>query len=172
MMILYILLGLIAVLLLIALILPASYTVMQTIDINKSAQEVSDRIADLNHYREWNPWQKSDPAASFVVTGAPQTTGHKYAWEGKKVGMGSLTLKSLQPGSQVVFDLEFIKPWSAKALDKWDFEHAGNGSTKVTWSNTGELPYPMGRLMGPVLNKQLNKQFAEGLQNLKSVCEA
>ena len=42
------------------------------------------------------------------------------------------------------------------------------GETKVTWQNNGELPFPLARLMGPLLKKNLDKQFGEGLKNLKN----
>ena len=63
-------------------------------------------------------------------------------------------------------------PWKARARDNWIFEEWGNGETKVTWQNFGELPYPVGRLMGYILNRSLNRQFTEGLNNLKKLCEA
>ena len=69
------------------------------------------------------------------------------------------------------FDLEFLKPWKAKAKDNWLFEHWGTSETKVTWQNSGDLPWPMARLMGPMLNKNLNHQFGIGLNNLKKLCE-
>jgi hypothetical protein len=42
----------------------------------------------------------------------------------------------------------------------------------VTWQNSGQLPWPMARLMGPMINKGLNKQFGIGLDNLKKLCES
>jgi hypothetical protein len=51
------------------------------------------------------------------------------------------------------------------------FEEWGNGETKVTWQNFGDLPYPMGRIMGALMHKSLDRQFTEGLNNLRAVCE-
>jgi hypothetical protein len=67
--------------------------------------------------------------------------------------------------------LEFLKPWKSKAKDNWLFEHWGDGETKVTWQNSGNLPWPMARLMGPIIHKNLNHQFEAGLSNLKKFCE-
>jgi Polyketide cyclase / dehydrase and lipid transport len=171
MFVIYILLGLIVALLLIAFLMPKAYNVEKNIIISKPAAEVKGKIADLNYYSQWNPWQQTDPTAATTITGTPGSPGHKYAWVGKKVGMGSLTLLS-QDEKHVHFDLEFLKPWKARAKDNWLFEPWGNGSeTKVTWQNSGELPWPMARLMGPLLNKNLNHQFTKGLENLKKMCE-
>ena len=46
-----------------------------------------------------------------------------------------------------------------------------SGETKVIWQNSGELPWPMARIMGPLINKNLNHQFEKGLSNLKKMVE-
>ncbi|HEX7905873.1 MAG TPA: SRPBCC family protein [Chitinophagaceae bacterium] len=170
MIVVYILIGLIVLLLVIAALLPKSFNVEKNIVINKPVAEVMNRVADLNYYSQWNPWQQSDPTAKSTITGIPKTPGHKYAWEGKKVGVGSLTLRDIDT-KHIHFDLEFLKPWKSKAKDNWLFEHWGNTETKVTWQNSGELPWPMARLMGPMISSGLNKQFTQGLNNLKKMVE-
>lgn len=151
------------------LMMKGKYAIEKTIDINKPLSEVREKIVNLNYYRDWNPWQKSEPSSTQKIEGAPDTPGHRYSWEGKKIGVGSLTL-SKNGRDHVEFDLEFIKPWASKAKDEWHFEDKG-GSTKVIWKNEGPLAYPIARLMGPMINKQLNHQFEAGLRNLKSLCE-
>lgn len=171
MLLLYIVLGLFAVLLIAASLLPKSYNVEKNIIIKRPADYVMQRISDLNYYSQWNPWQQSDPSAKSTITGTVGQSGHKYAWEGKKVGVGSLTLLSMD-AKHIHFDLQFIKPMNSKASDNWLFESWGDGSeTKVTWQNSGELPFPIGRLMGPMISGQLNKQFVQGLESLKKLCE-
>lgn len=171
MIIIYILLGLIVLILLIAALLPESYNVEKSTVIKKPLSEVMNKVGDLNYYSKWNPWQQSDPTARNTITGTPKSPGHQYRWEGKKVGVGSLTINSID-NKHIHFDLEFFKPWKSKAKDNWLFEPWGDGNeTKVTWQNSGGLPFPMARLMGSVINKNLNKQFEEGLVNLKKMCE-
>lgn len=171
MIILYVLAGLIILLLIISAVMPKVFNIEKSIIINKPAEEVINRVANLNFYSHWNPWQKSDPTASSTITGTPKTAGHKYEWVGKKIGMGSLTLLNMDE-KHVHFDLEFLKPWKSKAKDNWLFEPWGDGNeTKVTWQNSGGLPWPVASLMGPMINKNLNLQFQQGLNNLKEMCE-
>jgi hypothetical protein len=171
MLVVYIILGLIAALLVAAAMFPKGYHVEKNTIIKQPADHVIRRVADLNYYSQWNPWQQSDPTAKGTITGSPLSPGHKYAWEGKKIGIGSLTLLSMDD-KHVHFDLQFIKPMNSKANDNWLFESWGDGSeTKVTWQNSGELPYPIGRLMGPMIVGSLNKQFEQGLGSLKKLCE-
>jgi ribosome-associated toxin RatA of RatAB toxin-antitoxin module len=152
-------------------IMPGKYEVEKSITINKSADVVYDKIANLNHYREWNPWAKMEPTAKVEITGTPKTLGHKYHWTGKKIGEGFLQIRSFKENETLDIHLEFLKPWKSLANDCWAFKQEGNG-TKVTWTNDGPLPFGMARLMGPMITKNLNKQFDEGLQNLKQLCEA
>lgn len=167
----YILLGLIATLLIVAALMPKQFTIEKSVIIERQVPLVMDMVGDLQHYSKWNPWQQSDPTTKKEITGIPKKPGHKYSWEGKKVGKGSLTLIHIDP-QHIHFDLQFIKPWKSRANDNWLFEPWGGSETKVTWSNNGELPWPIARLIGPMLNKSLNKQFEQGLANLKNMCEA
>ncbi|AXY76662.1 hypothetical protein D3H65_22870 [Paraflavitalea soli] len=173
MLVLYIIygfIGIILILLVIAFFLPGKYHIEKSLVIIQPVREVMARVADLNHYARWNPWQMMEPGSKMTIKGAPQTPGHEYWWKGKKIGEGRLILRSIDQ-KHVHFGLEFIRPWKSFANDNWLFEEWGNGETKVTWQNNGDLPYPMARLMGPYLIKNLNKQFEEGLRNLKKLCE-
>lgn len=172
MIVVYVIIGLIALALLIAAMLPGTYNVEKSAIIKRSTSQVMDKVGDLNFYSQWNPWQQMDPTAKPTITGTPKTPGHKYAWEGKKVGVGALTLNSIDD-KHIHFLLEFFKPFKSKAKDNWLFEQWGDGNeTKVTWQNSGEFPWPIARLMGPTITKQLNDQFVTGLNNLKKMCEA
>jgi Polyketide cyclase / dehydrase and lipid transport len=166
----YIFLGLVLALLIASYMMPKNYTVEKTAIINKPVPDVMDKVGDLNYYSKWNPWQQVDKTATNTITGSPQTAGHKYAWTGKKVGIGALTINNVDE-KHIHFDLEFFKPWKSKAKDNWLFEEWNNNDTKVTWQNSGDLPWPMARLLGPMIIKNLNHQFETGLKNLKAMCE-
>ena len=171
MIIIYFFIGLIIFFLVVAALLPKIYNVEKTVIIKKPVTFVMSRVSNLNDYALWNPWQKSEPGSSKTITGTPGTPRHKYAWHGKKTGIGSLTIKSIDD-KHIHFSLEFLKPWKSKAKDNWLFEPWGDGNeTKVTWQNSGDLPWPMARLMSPMINKNLNHQFELGLNNLKKLCE-
>ena len=166
----FIFIGLVLAVLLVSAFMPSRYYVEKIAIINRSVSEVRDKVGDLNYYASWNPWQQADPSATKTVEGTPKTSGHKYSWQGKKVGTGSLTITAID-NKHIHFDLEFLKPWKSHAKDNWLFEEWGTDGTKVTWQNSGELPWPMARLMGPIINKNLNHQFQKGLNNLKKMVE-
>jgi len=166
----YIFVGLILLFLVLAYFLPPNYNIEKTVIINKPPDLVMSRVSNLNDYSLWNPWQKKEPGSLKTITGTPGIQGHTYAWQGKKIGAGSLKISRIDD-KHIHFTIEFIKPWKTKARDNWLFEPWGDDETKVTWQNSGSLPWPIARLMGPVINKNLNHQFGEGLKNLKKLCE-
>src|ERR1044072_258290 len=90
--IIYILVAVIIILLVVALYLPDGYFIEKHAIIKNTRDVVIDKVTNLHHYAQWNPWQKTAPQSKQIITGEPKTPGHKYAWEGKKVGVGSLTL--------------------------------------------------------------------------------
>src|SRR4051812_45621160 len=121
MILVYIFGGLILVLLLVAALMPGMFNVEKTVVIRRPVPIVMDRVSDLNYYSQWNPWQQSDPSTKKTITGSAKTPGHRYEWVGKKVGVGSLTLKSIDD-KHLHFDLQFLKPWKSQAKDNWLFE--------------------------------------------------
>jgi hypothetical protein len=156
--------------LIIGAIMPSKYQVEKTTIISRPIRDVMSKVGNLNFYAKWNPWQQMEPSATKTVTGDPQTINHAYSWQGKKLGMGSLRIRSIDE-RHIHFDLEFLKPWKNHAKDDWSFEEFNSNETKVTWHNSGDLPWPLARLMGPLINKNLNHQFEKGLVNLKAMVE-
>lgn len=171
MIILYIIIGLIALIVLLMFILPGKYIVKKSIIVNSDISKCYSMAADLNNYRDWNPWSKMEPDAKKSITGTPKTVGHQYVWDGKKIGVGGLTITATVPNKSVDLELMFIKPFSSKANDNWTFEQLPNNQVKIVWSNSGDLPAGMARLMGPMITKNLNKQFEQGLNSIKELCE-
>jgi ribosome-associated toxin RatA of RatAB toxin-antitoxin module len=171
---LFVFLGLVALVVLgvfiVPLFLPKTYRVEKSILVKASPEACFDKVADLNQYRDWNPWSRQEPEASKKVEGTPKTVGHKYSWEGKKIGKGSLTVKKLDPPASAEIELEFIKPFQSLAMDRWTFAPEG-GQTRITWINEGSLSYPVARLMGPFIGKNLSQQFETGLESIRQLCE-
>ncbi len=171
MIVVYCLIAFVVFLLLIALVLPSSYTISKTITVGAKIEDCYEKIANLNNYKDWNPWAQIEPNAIGVISGSPNTIGHQYTWDGKKIGTGGLTIVKINQPFSLELELDFLKPFKSKAIDNWLFEQLENNQVKITWTNKGELKFPMARLIGPMINKNLNQQFEKGLQNIKVLCE-
>lgn len=171
MIILIYLIAIVALILLIALLMPSSYTISKTITVKATVEECYEKIANLNNYKNWNPWAQLEPSSTGIISGLPNTVGHQYTWDGKKIGTGGLTIIKINKPTFIELELEFLKPFKSKATDSWNFEQLENNEVKITWANKGELKFPTARLIGPMINKNLNQQFEKGLLNIKTLCE-
>ncbi|MEK7729253.1 MAG: SRPBCC family protein [candidate division KSB1 bacterium] len=163
--------GLVALFFIVAAFLPSSYAVERSIEINKAPEVVFEQVADFNNYLKWNPWSKTEPSAKNTIGGTQKEPGASWMWEGDTVGTGSLTIEKLEPHKAIQSKLKFLKPFESEASDSWTFEPTASG-TKVVWHNTGELPYPVMRYMGLMMEGMLGPQFEQGLRDLKALSEA
>lgn len=155
----------------VAALLPGSYTVERSIEIDSPPAVVFSRVTDYNTWLEWSPWPKMDPAAEHRVTGTPGTVGMKWAWSGEQLGVGELRIEALESDRLLHSKLEFKAPMESLADDYVELTPTEDGGTRVTWRNTGDLPYPLGRYFGLSVEGMLGPQYEEGLQNLKQMCE-
>jgi hypothetical protein len=168
---LYLLMGILALVLIVAALLPGSYTVERSIEIAKPPEVVYPLVADYNNWLKWSPWPKMDPEAKHEVTGAPGASGHSWSWEGETSGSGSMTLAVAEENRSIQSKLVFKEPMASEADDFILLEPTPTG-TKVTWRNSGNLPYPVGRFFGLGLEGMLGPQFEEGLAGVKSLAES
>lgn len=151
--------------------LPNNYSISNTVEINRPADLVFQQVANFNHWDKWSPWREMEPTAKISIEGAAATEGHKMSWEGEKLGSGSATLVAVAENEALVYSNHFVKPMEASAKDYWRFETMGD-KTKVTWTSTGGLKFPFGRLFGLIIDNAVSKPEKKGLENLKTVCEA
>lgn len=165
--IIYIFLGLFALIFISAAFAPKSLSVQKSIEIAYEPAAVFPYGASLQHMLQWNPWSKEDPGAKNKIEGDPMAVGSKWIWQGESVGKGSIEITNLEPNKKVVSTLRFEEPNESKATDIRTFEKT-NGGTKVTWTNQSELSYPFERLVGLFMKGLLEQNLEEGLQNLKS----
>src|SRR5688500_5088098 len=93
--IIYVLVAIILILLVIALYLPNGYFIEKHAIIKRPCDVVMNKVADLHNYAQWSPWLKMDANSKSKITGTPKMPGHKYTWEGKRIGVGSLTLRDI-----------------------------------------------------------------------------
>lgn len=168
--ILYALGGLVALFLVVALFLPARYEVTRTIEIKQPTEAVYAKVSDLNQWLSWNPWSRQEPSAKNTITGEAKQVGQKWAWEGKVVGKGSMTIGELQTNKSITLQLNFEAPMQDQAANSLLFAPTATG-TKVTWLMKGDLAYPIGRYFGLMIDGMIGKDFEDGLRNLKNELE-
>lgn len=161
---------LVATFLIIAAILPSTYTVQRSVVIQKPVEVVFDQVVDFNNFAAWNPWTSQEPSATTQMTGTPKTVGSTWGWQGKELGIGKMTLVAIEPNKAIKEKLNFIEPFESEANNNWFFEAEGDG-TKVTWAMEGTLSYPLERIMGLMYDGMVGTDFENGLKNLKERLE-
>lgn len=171
--VLYIILGLIALVLVAALIMPKEYAVEREIVINKPKAEVYDYLESLQNQTNWSVWARMDPKMKMEYKGTDRTVGFTYLWEGNdEVGKGEQEITKIVPGERINTQLRFLKPYESTSEAYLITESAGDNQTKVKWGFTGVMPYPM-NVMLPFMgmDKMIGKDFSDGLNNLKAILE-
>jgi hypothetical protein len=172
--ILLVILGLIALLLIIALFTKKDYAVEREIVINKPKQEVFNYIKHLKNQDNFSKWATMDPNMKKEYTGTDGTVGFVSAWDSndKNVGKGSQTIKKITEGENVDFEIHFLKPFEAKANAFMSTEALTADKTKVKWGFNSSMKYPM-NLMLIFMNMEnmLGNDLSTGLTNLKTVLE-
>ena len=73
-------------------------------------------------------------------------------------------------GEKVEFEIRFIKPMVASSRIIMETESLPDNQTKVSWSNSGRLNYPL-NIMVPMMEKMLPKDMDESLGTLKGILE-
>lgn len=164
------LLGIIAVIVVGAYLLPKTYKVERTIYIKASSMVIYDLTANFTKWTLWVPWTKSmDSTAVFEIVGKEGEVGTVWKWNGKKMGNGTMTSTEYQPSKLLAYDLTFQQ---GKYQSKGKITIEEGDSCKVSWIDEGDLGYnPMSRYMGLFMGKMMGPDFEKGLLKLKKVAE-
>ncbi len=164
-------LAIIALLVIIAYLLPRSYKVERSVYIKADKMLVYNLCCDLTKWKVWAAWTKAmDSTAVFSYSGTPCTVGEVQQWKGKVMGEGELTITDLQPGQLIAYDLAF-QQGKYRSKGEMIFEPAGD-SLRVTWNDRGDLGFnPFARYMGLMMDQMMGPDFQKGLEKLKHIAE-
>lgn len=151
---------------------PDSFRVERSALVPAPPERVFALINDLERMNAWNPWQRKDPALRGTYGASRAGPGAHYAWDGDKVGAGSMTITESSAPNRLVMRLDFLKPFKAVNQAEFTLEAEGAG-TRVTWAMTGPTPF-ISKLMQVVINfdQMIGRDFEDGLANLKQLAAA
>lgn len=171
---LYIIGGVIALILLIAAITGTGWTYEKSISIKAPLSRVWDNTNSLKALNNWNPWVDRDPDIKIEFSGTDGNPGAKYTWDSalKDVGAGIQTILSVTDKSELATRIDFIRPFKGTGQAYIQVRDEGGAATRVTWKIVSSTPYPMNiiKLFG-VIEKNMDKDFGQGLNKLKNISE-
>lgn len=163
--------GIVALILILALFMKKEHYVKCEITINAPRQKVFDYIKLLKNqdYFNKNAMAGSDRIREYK--GTDGTEGFIYAWSGNKdAGQGEKEIKKIIEGQRMEAEIRFIKPMKTSSYIIMELESIADNQTKVSWSNAGTLNYPV-NIMIPMMEKMLPKDMDISLTNLKNILE-
>lgn len=157
----------------IALILPASYTIKESVIVHNSRNATFALVGDLPEWTKWSKWHLSDPEARLEYSTPSFGLKSTMEWKGEKIGSGKLRVVQFNKQGDLGYTLDFFRPFPMSSHGNIHVENLGD-SCKVTWIHTMEAAWPIGRYMMLFMDAKSRMQadFAEGLQNLKRLAEA
>lgn len=169
----YILLGIVALIIILALVAPRKYEVKRSITINKPLPEVFNYIKHIKNQNNWSPWKQKDPNMKQEFIGTDGELGFISKWEGnKEVGTGEQEIINIEENKRLDSELRFFKPWKSTSIGFFTVENVGGNETKVVWGFKGINPIPFNIFMLFFnFEKAVGKDFEDGLLQLKHVLE-
>lgn len=165
---------LIAVVAVVSFVTPTDFRVEREATINKPKSEVFAYLKMLKNQNEWGPWFKKDPAMKQDYRGTDGTVGFVSSWNSTKddVGEGEQEIKKIVEGERVETELRFKKPFESRADAYMITEAAGDNQTKMKWGFTGSMPRPLNLMLVVMdMDKEVGKDFGDGLASLKTILE-
>ncbi len=151
-----------------------SYTASSSIVIQSSQYNVFPYFADLRNWEKWSPWKEKDSAAKYTYSENTMGAGSTMEWNSKKSGTGKMTTVQFKKFHHINYQWDFVKPFRSTSGGQFMVEKLNDKEVKVTWTNTGKLKWPLDRWFNTFVNfkKMLEKDFAKGLNKLKTVVES
>jgi len=155
----------------IALFTKKRYYIECEIIINAPLQKVFDYLKYLKNWDNFNERAVADPSKKNEFKGTDGTVGFIYAWRGnKKVGEGEKEIKNIVEGKKIKTEIRFIKPFTAVGHTNMATESVSGNQTKVIFSNTSKIMYPLNILL-LVVEKGIAKDMGESVSCLKNILE-
>ena len=165
---------LVAAVVILAFTVSPDYKVEREVTINRPKSDVFAYVKKLKNQNTWGPWFKKDPAMKQDFKGEDGYIGFVSAWKSTnpEIGEGEQEIKNIVEGSRLDTELRFIKPFESTNQAFITTEATGNTSTRVRWGFTGSMPRPMNLMLLMMdMDKEVGKDFQEGLSNLKEIME-
>ncbi|MEO7673512.1 MAG: SRPBCC family protein [Pyrinomonadaceae bacterium] len=154
---------------------PTDFRVEREITINKPKGEVFAYAKMLKNQNDWGPWFKKEPTMKQEFRGTDGTVGFTSAWSGTsdEVGEGEQEIKRIVDGERIETELRFKRPFESRADAYLTTDSAGENQTKVKWGFTGSMPRPLNLMLLVMdMDKEVGKDFGDGLLSLKTILES
>ena len=163
---------LIAVVLGLAAMKPATLTLERAIDVHAPPERIFPLIDDLRRWPEW-PADADEAKAARAYGPITAGKGATAEWVGTgNAGTGRMEIAESTAPSRVTVVVDFKKPFAAHNVNDFSLERRGDG-TRVTWSWRGTNVFVL-KVMSVFVSPDriMGKHFEAGLEALKKRAES
>lgn len=170
--ILWVIGGILALFLLIALLVKKDFSLQKEIVIAKPKTVVFDYVKLIKNQERYSVWVMKDPNIKIVYTGTDGTVGFTSSWtsDDKNVGIGEQEIKKIRDGESMEVEIRFEKPFKATNYALTTVSATADGKTKVTTLFYGSSKFPM-NIMNLFMDKLVGKDMQQNMLNLKNQLE-
>ncbi|HCM33590.1 SRPBCC family protein [Chryseobacterium sp.] len=144
------------------------YHYEKSVVINAPKEKVWQYVGSLKGYNMWDPFSKEIKNITITYSGEGDKMGDSYHWKGDD-SEGEQSITETVLNEKLVTKLHFIKPFDGNAKGTFVLTPEGSG-TKVTWKIDNELNTMM-KVMKPMMDRNMDKMFGHGLDDLKKLSE-
>lgn len=166
--------GIIAIVLIIAAFAKKDYAVIRTVEIEQPSDVVFNYLKLLKNQDNFSTWGQMDPQMKKTFRGEDGTVGFVSRWESenKEVGVGEQEITAIKEGERIDFELRFEKPFESTSPAYFIIKTITPNRTEVVWGFEGHMSYPMNLMLVFMdMEEMLGKDLQEGLNNLKKNLE-
>lgn len=156
---------------------PTAYHVERKLEIAAPVELVFGVLNDLRQFSRvlvlfGSSWETLEPTLQKTFEGPEAGVGQSFAWSGKEVGKGKMTIEESVPGQKVGMKLVFVEPMASTAACTLILAGTPTGSV-VTWSMAGDHNF-IGKALGLFMNmdNMLGADIEKGLALLKTAAES
>jgi effector-binding domain-containing protein len=156
--------GLVLLLVLIGLLMPARVHIERTLDIDARAATIFALLNDFHQMEKWSSKAGEDPNARVEISGPPRGVGASISWSGQIVGQGQQTITASDPFGRI---LTLVDLGAGKeATVSFDLQESGS-TTRVIWSWERDYGWNIaGRYFGIIQDGIIGAQIVKDLTSL------
>ncbi len=166
----YVLVGLLAIVFVVALAQPNHGHVDKSVVINAPASAIFPYLNDFKKAAEWSPWTKMDPEAKQTFEGAEAGVNAKMSWDGEKTGNGTQLITESVENERIKIALTFVGE-EGTAWANFILTPEGKG-TKVNWTYDGDNNGLSGKAKWIIGGYITRTSYESGLKDLKQLIES
>lgn len=156
----------------ISLFLPESYAVDRTVMIEAPVSVVREAVVDLENWREWEPWGRTDESMRIELGAITRGEDATYSWTGERTGTGEVRIIAAEP-LEVRYQYVFNGDETHPAFSEMILEPLAPEHTQVTWTFRGKIGgNPLNRYIGLLVGPMVGVSYENGLKALKAFCES